>query len=98
MLNRTKCLNAAAWVSLALVMSSTPARAQTPSKQTPAPAKQGINRGEPYGDYRIGAGDMLRIFVYNEPSASIDNVMVRPDGKITIPYAREIQVDGLTAS
>jgi len=47
-------------------------------------------------DYRIGAGDVLQISVWKEPEASIANAVVRPDGKISVPLLKEIEVAGLT--
>ena len=48
----------------------------------------------PY-EYRIGSGDVLHIAVWKEPEASA-NVVVRPDGMISTPLLKEIQVAGLT--
>ena len=48
----------------------------------------------PY-EYRIGAGDALQIAVWKEPEASATAV-VRPDGMISTPLIKEIQVAGLT--
>ncbi len=47
-------------------------------------------------DYRIGAGDVLQISVWKEPEASIPSIVVRPDGKITVPLLKDIAVVGLT--
>jgi polysaccharide export outer membrane protein len=47
------------------------------------------------GDYRVGVEDVLRIVVWGETQLS-GAVTVRPDGKITIPLASDIKVDGLT--
>ena len=49
----------------------------------------------PY-EYRIGAGDVLQISVWKEPEASVASVVVRPDGIISTPLIKEIQVAGLT--
>ncbi len=49
-------------------------------------------------DYRIAPGDVLAVFVWNNPDLSIVNVPVRPDGKITTPLAEDIQASGKTAS
>jgi polysaccharide biosynthesis/export protein len=46
--------------------------------------------------YRIGAGDILDISVWNEPQASVQGAVVRPDGKISLPLLKDISVVGLT--
>jgi polysaccharide export outer membrane protein len=46
--------------------------------------------------YRIGAGDVLQISVWKEPDASVPQIVVRADGKITLPLIKEVQVAGLT--
>ena len=53
-----------------------------------------VDSGVPY-DYQIGAGDVLQISVWKEPEASA-SVVVRPDGKITLPLLKEVQVAGMT--
>jgi polysaccharide export outer membrane protein len=47
-------------------------------------------------DYRIGEGDVLQISVWKEPDASVPSAVVRPDGKITVPMIKEVQVVGST--
>jgi len=49
----------------------------------------------PY-DYKIGAGDVLDVSVWREPEASIRGAVVRPDGKISLPLLKDVQVAGLT--
>lgn len=50
----------------------------------------------PHGaDYRIGAGDLLRISVWEEPEFATTAV-VRSDGKISIPLVSDLPVDGIT--
>lgn len=46
--------------------------------------------------YRIGAGDVLQIGVWKEPDASLPEVMVRTDGKITVPLIGDVDVLGLS--
>jgi polysaccharide export outer membrane protein len=53
------------------------------------------NRGAPAG-FRIGAGDVLQINVWKEPEASVPAAVVRPDGKISLPLVKELDVQGLT--
>jgi polysaccharide export outer membrane protein len=46
--------------------------------------------------YVIGAGDVLAINVWKEPEASLQTVVVRPDGFISVPMVKEIEAAGLT--
>jgi polysaccharide export outer membrane protein len=56
---------------------------------TPNPAKP------PEEFYVIGAGDVIGINVWKEPTLS-GTVKVRPDGYVTLPLINELQVVGLT--
>ncbi len=49
------------------------------------------------GDYRIGAGDALRVVVYNHPDLSVD-IPVRPDGLISTPLVEDMQAAGKAPS
>ena len=44
-------------------------------------------------EYRISVGDSLAVNVYGHPDVST-TVIVRPDGKITIPVAGDVEVGG----
>jgi polysaccharide biosynthesis/export protein len=57
-----------------------------------APADLAGRRSE----YRIGAGDVLAINIWNEPQSSVQGVVVRPDGKVSLPLVKEVDVLGLT--
>jgi polysaccharide export outer membrane protein len=46
--------------------------------------------------YRIGAGDVLAVSVWKEPEASVDGVVVRADGKVSLPLVKEVEVASLT--
>lgn len=46
--------------------------------------------------YRVGAGDVLDILVFKEPDFSSTGTVVRGDGKITMPFLKDIAVAGLT--
>jgi polysaccharide export outer membrane protein len=49
-----------------------------------------------YGqDYRIGVADVIEVIVWNEPNFSRE-VVVRPDGKISLPAVGDVQAEGLT--
>jgi polysaccharide export outer membrane protein len=67
----------------------------TDSKPAPAIKQPALVRGAP-DDYVIGSGDILQITVWNHPEVSVPVVVVRPDGKITVPLVKELEVAGLT--
>lgn len=58
----------------------------------PPPPDPGPMSAEPYV---IGAGDNLQIAVWKNPELSA-RVVVRPDGKISVPLADDVQAAGLT--
>jgi len=94
--------NAAATNKPASQGSSLPDRAPASAVavRTPAPAadaSEAKNRGVPE-DFRIGAGDVLQVSVWKEPDASVPSVVVRPDGKITMPLIKDVEVVGFTPS
>lgn len=45
--------------------------------------------------YRVNAGDILLVYVWNEKDLS-QEVLVRPDGAISIPLAGQVQAGGMT--
>jgi len=47
-------------------------------------------------DFIIGLEDVLSINVWKEPELSVKEVVVRSDGKISIPLVSDIQASGLT--
>jgi polysaccharide export outer membrane protein len=69
------------------------AASPSPSVSDTPPSQK--TRGVP-DDYQIGAGDTLQISVWKEPEASVQNTVVRPDGKIGMPLLKEVEVVGLT--
>jgi polysaccharide export outer membrane protein len=61
---------------------------------SPAVAEQAAPAASPL-DYRIGAGDVLQLFVWKEPDLTRD-VTVRLDGKVTIPLLGDVTAAGET--
>jgi len=61
-----------------------------PKKASPAPS------ASTPPEYRIGPGDALQITVFKEPDASVPEVTVRTDGKISMPFLGEVQAQGMT--
>ena len=68
---------------------------------SPAGAQQGSNERkisspESQEHYKIGANDVLNIFIWKEPELTRD-VLVMPDGRITFPMIGEIMAEGKSA-
>ena len=74
------------------VAGSAEGPATAPAAATPPTQPAG---GAP--EYRIGPGDQLEIFVFNQPELSV-KVPVRPDGLISSPLVENIQAAGRTPS
>lgn len=45
---------------------------------------------------RLGKSDVLKISVYDEPDLSVENIPVRPDGRISFPLVGDVQAEGRT--
>jgi polysaccharide export outer membrane protein len=60
----------------------------------PMPADTDIMQRE---DYVIGPSDVLSVRVWKNLELSVEQVPVRPDGKISTPLAGEVQAAGLTS-
>jgi polysaccharide export outer membrane protein len=56
----------------------------------------GQNEGVKLNDYIIGNGDVLEINTWKEPDFSREEIIVRLDGKISLPLLGDIQATGLT--
>jgi polysaccharide export outer membrane protein len=77
------------------------ARAQTPvgtsgTSASPAPRPAAGSPASTAPDYRLVAGDKLRIEVYKDAQLS-QSLQVRPDGKITLPLLGDIPAAGRTS-
>lgn len=47
-------------------------------------------------DYTIGPGDVLEINIWKEPDVSVPSATVRSDGKISVPFIKDVEAAGLT--
>ena len=47
------------------------------------------------GEYHIGSGDMLKVFVWRNPELTVA-IPVRPDGKISVPLIEDMEAAGKT--
>jgi polysaccharide export outer membrane protein len=79
--------------SVYLLDTINPARsawAQSSKEEPDAPSAQVPK------NYVIGLGDVLEVFVWRNDQLSRE-LIVRPDGKISLPLIQDIQAEGLTA-
>ena len=65
------------------------ARAGNPEDSIPATTQVSA-------EYRLGPEDVIDVFVWKEPDLSA-TVTVRPDGKVSLPLANELEASGKTA-
>jgi polysaccharide export outer membrane protein len=86
------CLAAAAQPPVA---PAPPLGPEAPRQQAPAEASVEAPAPVDPKTYKIGVEDVLNIRVWREAELS-GNVVVRPDGRITLPLAGEIEAVGLT--
>ena len=88
------CALLALTVAPALLPAQSGAVVPEPAAMPPMPPGAAVAPGTE--TFRIGIGDVLGISVWKEPDHSVDSLVVRPDGKISIPLLREIDTVGLT--
>jgi polysaccharide export outer membrane protein len=82
----------------ALVLAAPPAIAGqvSPASPSPPPAQGAASPAEAEAaQYRIGPGDSLKFFVWKEPDLS-GELVVRLDGKVTIPLLGDTEATGRT--
>ena len=76
--------------AVAALSLAAPRASASDSDKKPAPGALATT-----DEYRLGAGDKLRIEVYKDPQLS-QSVQIRPDGKITLPLIGDLEATGLT--
>lgn len=92
-MSRTKCL----WLGWVLSIGlASAASAQQNSTVPTVPQSAGPARNQELASYLIQINDVLHIFVWKEPDVSQGRVLVRPDGRISIPLVQDLQAAGLT--
>ena len=85
----SKALCAAA----AVLILIPPAQAATEQSKAKSAAKP-VARADANA-YSIGAGDVLKIVTWKEADFTVDEVLVRTDGKISFPLLNDVQAAGL---
>jgi len=72
------------------------AGAQQNSTVPTVPQSAGPSRVQEAPSYLIQVNDVLHVFVWKEPEVTQSRVLVRPDGRISIPLVQDMQASGLT--
>ena len=78
----------------AFAQGATPARQTADARTAPTPAPVGTSGATT--DYRLVAGDKLRIEVYKDTQLS-QALQIRPDGKVTLPLVGDVMAAGRTS-
>ncbi len=89
---RTFRVAAACAALLVIVTGASGGQQPSASAATNSPA---VANAPDSPEYTIGPGDVLNVNFWREPEMS-GEVVVRPDGKITIPLIKEVSAVGLT--
>jgi len=76
-------------ISLWLLSPVASARAQAQATPEETAAGQSF--------YLIGIGDVIGVHVWKEPDLSTKGIIVRPDGRISLPLVGDVQAAGLSA-
>ena len=82
-------------LALSVALATTEAQTSGSAGRTPAGEATASSATEAGSDYRVGTGDVIQVSVWKEPEAST-TVVVRPDGKISIPLVNDLVVNGKT--
>jgi len=76
---------------LLLALPFSPLFSQESKTQAPPPTSSTSD-----ADFVIGLEDVLSINIYKDQELSVKEVVVRPDGKISLPLLGDIKAEGLT--
>jgi polysaccharide biosynthesis/export protein len=79
-------------VALAVLLSMASGCAPQPGPTTAAAPVS----TDPTSQYQIGPGDHLQVFVYESPNLSVNDIPVRPDGRLSLPLVPDLEVTGKT--
>ncbi len=85
---RAMCLSSLVTIGAACLLGAEPVLASQDVKPTAETSSA--------EDYQIGLQDVLSVMVWKEPELSVKEVVVRSDGKISLPLINDIQASGLT--
>lgn len=81
---------------LALALACGVAACAAPNGSLPRAAPSAGSASDVTSTYVIGPGDKLSVFVYGEPTLTVNDLPVRPDGRISTPLADDVVAAGKT--
>lgn len=67
-----------------------------PAIAAPTPAVAAAAASAQPAEYRVSYGDALTIYVVGQPTLSVTDLAIRPDGRITLPLVQDLPVQGKT--
>ena len=79
-----------------LLISITIGAGQSKAAEKKSKAKQTWSAKASANEYHVGVGDILRITTWKEPDLSMEEVLVRTDGKISFPLVNDVEAAGLS--
>jgi polysaccharide export outer membrane protein len=82
--------------SVAVTYAQVAGTSGSASARTPAPASRSNLADTP--GYLIQPNDVLSVFVYKYPELSRDQVLVLPDGRISLPLIQDMKAAGQTST
>lgn len=56
-----------------------------------------VTPGPPEEGFRLGAEDVIDVVVFRSPDLTRDGIVIRPDGKVSLPLIGDVPAEGLTA-
>src|SRR5579872_1829648 len=83
--------------SFVLAVVSAALTCLAPASRAADPPKVAAATNNEQAEYRLGPEDVIEVFVYKEPDLST-TVTVRPDGRISLPLAGELDANGKPAA
>ena len=89
------CIAGAAWAQRPVDPGAGGSAKQAPRSESKS--EQPVRPGVP-AEFRLGAGDTIRVDVWKEPDVSAAQVAIRPDCRITLPLIKDVEVCGMTAA
>jgi polysaccharide export outer membrane protein len=92
-MSKTNCRWLGFILSVGLVSVASAQNSTVPT----VPQSAGPARNQELANYLIQINDILHVYVWKEPEVSQSRVLVRPDGRISIPLVQDLQASGLTA-